>query len=63
MYGLSHRDVRRAQVATTRWMLAEKFGWSLEYIDSLSLGDFAEWLQVEEGKARAFPRPKPKGRR
>lgn len=27
----------------TRWQLAEKFGWTLDYIDSLSLGDLEDY--------------------
>ena len=36
-----------------RWKLAETFGWTLEYIDGLSLGDFHEWLQITDGKSKA----------
>ena len=36
-----------------RWKLAEQFGWSLEYIDQLSIQTIHEYLQVEDGKMRA----------
>lgn len=34
-----------------RWNLAEKFGWTLEYIDSLSMADLHEYLQIQDGAA------------
>lgn len=39
----------------TRWQLAEKYGWTLEYIDRLSVDTLHEWYQVMDGigKARA----------
>lgn len=41
-----------------RWRFAEKFGWTLDYIDSLSLGDFEDYSQVMDGyhKGMAFKR-------
>lgn len=36
-----------------RWKLAERFGWSLEYVDSLTMQDFHELLQVDDGRAKA----------
>lgn len=33
-----------------RWLLAERFGWTLEYVDSLSVADVHEFLQVEDGR-------------
>ncbi len=36
-----------------RWRLVRETGWTLDYIDSLSLADFHEWLQVEDGRAAA----------
>jgi hypothetical protein len=36
-----------------RWELAERFGWTLEYIDALKIEDFHELLQVDDGKAKA----------
>ena len=32
-----------------RWKLAEKFGWTLEYIDSLPVATLHEYLQVQDG--------------
>jgi hypothetical protein len=32
-----------------RWELAEKFGWTLEYIDSLSMETLHEYLQIQAG--------------
>lgn len=34
-----------------RWKLAEEFGWSLEYIDGLSLQDILDYISIEDGKA------------
>jgi len=36
-----------------RVMLAERFGWTLEYIDSLSEKDFVSILAVLDGRAKA----------
>jgi len=36
-----------------RWRLAEDFGWTLDYIDNLSMAEVEKWLQVEDGKGRA----------
>jgi hypothetical protein len=36
-----------------RWLFAERYGWSLEYIDNLKLSDFFEWVQIETGKSKA----------
>jgi len=36
-----------------RWRLAEKFGWTLDYIRSLTLADLQEYLQIEDGRANA----------
>lgn len=33
--------------------MAEQFGWTLEYIDDLTVADIHEWIQIEDGKARA----------
>jgi hypothetical protein len=35
-----------------RWELAEKFGWTLEYIDSLKLGDMHEYIQIMDGRGK-----------
>ena len=36
-----------------RWELARTFGWSLEYIDGLSLADLFEYWQIEDGINKA----------
>jgi len=38
---------------TIRWELAEKFGWTLEYIDSLSVADWHEFWMISLGKSKA----------
>lgn len=35
------------------WNLAEKFGWTIDYIESLPMSRIYEYLQVQEGKAKA----------
>jgi hypothetical protein len=37
----------------SRWNLAERFGWSLEYVDGMSLDNLHEFLQVQTGKEAA----------
>jgi hypothetical protein len=50
--------------ALVRWSMAERFGWTLDYIDSLSVEDLLEFYAVEEGKEKAMPKREPKkGRR
>jgi hypothetical protein len=49
--------------ALVRWSMAERFGWTLEYIDSLSVADLLEFYAVEEGKEKASPKPKQKGKK
>jgi hypothetical protein len=36
-----------------RWEMAGDFGWTLEYVDSLSMADMQEWLAVRDGKMNA----------
>lgn len=36
-----------------RWQLAEKFGWTLDYIDALPVSELHEFLQVQDGLAHA----------
>lgn len=36
-----------------RWNLAEKFGWTLDYIDGLSLEDLNEYIRIMDGRATA----------
>jgi hypothetical protein len=35
-----------------RWQFAQRFGWSLEYIDSLTLADIDEYYEVMDGHAK-----------
>jgi hypothetical protein len=36
-----------------RWQMAEKFGWTLEYIDGLSIEDRIRYISIMEGKTNA----------
>lgn len=36
-----------------RWKIAQEFGWSLSYVDSLSLADLHEYWQVRDGEGKA----------
>ncbi len=36
-----------------RWELAERFGWTLEYVDALSVDKLHEYLQVQVGRGKA----------
>lgn len=36
-----------------RWTIAERFGWTLDAVDSLSMADYHELIQVDDGKAKA----------
>jgi hypothetical protein len=40
-------------IEVIRWKLAEKFGWTLEYIDSLPVAILHEYLQIQDGKTHA----------
>lgn len=33
--------------------MAEKFGWTLDYIDGLPVSELFQFLQIEEGRAKA----------
>lgn len=35
-----------------RWLMAERFGWTLGEVDALSMGDIHEWMQIEDAKAK-----------
>jgi len=35
------------------WMMAEKMGWTMDYIMKLPLGVFHEWLQIMDARAKA----------
>ena len=36
-----------------RWELVKETGWTLDYVDALSVADFNEWLQVRDGTGKA----------
>lgn len=42
-----------APLGLLRWNLAEKFGWTLDYIDALPLSTLHEWLQISGARAKA----------
>ena len=42
-----------APLELIRWNLAERFGWTLEYVDALSWQDMAELNQIDDGRMRA----------
>ena len=35
------------------WTLAERTGWTLEYIESLPLGVLHEWMQIMDARGKA----------
>lgn len=35
------------------WSMAERFGWSLEYIESLPLSRWHELIQIDDGRGHA----------
>ena len=35
------------------WQLAEKFGWTLDYIEGLPLSRLHEWIQITDAQAKA----------
>ena len=36
-----------------RWELVKETGWTLDYVDALSIADWNEWLQVRDGMNKA----------
>jgi hypothetical protein len=36
-----------------RWKIVEDTGWTLEYVDSLTLSDMREYMQVLDGTQKA----------
>jgi hypothetical protein len=36
-----------------RWYIVENTGWSLEYVDALSLADLFEYWQIIDGRNKA----------
>jgi len=43
-----------------RWTIAERFGWTLDTVDALSMGDLGEWFQIEDARGKANEARKPK---
>ena len=41
-----------------RWEMAERFGWTLDQIDALSVGDWHEWENIKKGRYEAQKPPK-----
>jgi len=42
-----------APLEVIRWQMAERFGWTLEYVDALKLKDLHEYLQIDDGRTKA----------
>ncbi len=40
------------------WQLAERFGWTLNYIRSLTMQDLQNLFQIDDGRNKARPRQK-----
>ena len=36
------------------WTMAEKFGWTLEYIDNLPMEKIGEYIQIQDGRNKAM---------
>jgi hypothetical protein len=36
-----------------QWEMARKFGWTLEYIESLPLGRLHQYWQIQDGEGKA----------
>ena len=36
-----------------RWKFAEKFRWTLDYIDNLPMGELYEYIQIADGEVKA----------
>jgi hypothetical protein len=43
-----------------RWQIAERFGWTLDTVDALSMGDLGEWFQIEDARAKEYQARHPK---
>lgn len=41
-----------------RWELAERFGWTLQQVDALTVADWHEWEQIKKGRYEATQPPK-----
>jgi len=35
-----------------RWLIAERYGWTLAQVDALSMGEMGEWFQIEDARAK-----------
>jgi hypothetical protein len=46
-----------------RWKMAREMGWTLEYIDGLSLADMHQYWQVLDGEGKAATNRRPPGRK
>jgi hypothetical protein len=42
-----------APIELLRWQLAEKYGWTLDYIDGLSVRDVHQHIQIQDAKYKA----------
>lgn len=47
-----------APFALVRWSLAERFHWTLDEVDALTLTDLAELYSVEDGRGKAHEEKK-----
>jgi hypothetical protein len=41
-----------APLQLVRWTLAERFGWTLEYIDGLAVQEMHDLIQIDDGRAK-----------
>ena len=37
----------------SKWELAEKFGWTLDYIEGMSMQEIHEYYQIKDAKIKA----------
>jgi hypothetical protein len=49
---LHFRGFEPAPLELLRWQMAEKFGWTLDYIDALPLSAIHEWIQINDARAK-----------
>ncbi len=45
-------DGQPAPLALVVWEMAEHFGWTLEYVENLSLARLYEWVAVANARAK-----------
>ncbi len=61
---LHYKQGKGAPFELLRWSMAERFGWTLDYIDSLTIKDIEQLFQVDDGRGKARGEKNPKrGRR